>query len=208
MMLLLGVMPGPKSPNDYNPYLQPLVEELLELWEVGMWVKNPDASVHGSDSKIKIRVRMFLLTADNPAMSGLMKVVSATGTQACHFCRIIGESHLGSKRFIGHRRFLSEDHWMRRHCDYGEREERGAPCKKTTQAVKQDLQLLDHIESLGGPHLDKLCYRLGKLGKSQFERLPYWEQSMRPPELMHILEVTSKRLVETVKGCTRNSKQD
>ena len=89
---------------------------------------------------------------------------------------------------------------MRRHCDYGEREERGAPCKKTTQAVKQDLQLLDHIESLGGPHLDKLCYQLEKLGKSQFERLPYWEQSMRPPELMHILEVTSKRLVETVKG--------
>ena len=208
MMLLLGVIPGPQTPKDMNPYLQPLVEELLELWQFGMWVKNPDAAAHGpgpgsgADSKIKIRVRMFLLTADNPAMSSMMKVVSATGHQACHFCRIEGESLFGSMRFLGHRRFLSEDHWMRRHADYGEREERSAPCKKTTQAVKHDLKLLDDMESQGAPHnhLRKLCYQLGKLGLSQFERLPYWEQSMRPPELMHILEVTSKRLIQTVKG--------
>ena len=33
-VILIGIIPGPREPEDLNPFLKPLVDELLELWEV------------------------------------------------------------------------------------------------------------------------------------------------------------------------------
>ena len=65
--ILSLLIPGPKAPgNDIDVYLQPLVEELKELWEVG--VPTYDAS---SEEVFQMHVALHWIINDFPALGNL-----------------------------------------------------------------------------------------------------------------------------------------
>nr|XP_016477883.1 PREDICTED: uncharacterized protein LOC107799304 [Nicotiana tabacum] len=108
MMTLL--IPGPKYPdNDIDVYLQPMVEELKELWD---GVETYDAH---SKSNFLMRVAIMWTINDFPSYENLSGW-STKGKLACPCCHKDTQStSLRSKLcYMGHRRFLPMDHPWRR----------------------------------------------------------------------------------------------
>ncbi|XP_026432747.1 uncharacterized protein LOC113330104 [Papaver somniferum] len=111
-IFLTLLIPGPNSPgNDIDVYLRPLIDELKELWEIG--VKNFDA-----DSKEVFQLHAALLWTINdfPAY-GNLSGWSTHGYLACAVCNKDTRSMwLKSGRkicYMGHRRFLPRTHAWR-----------------------------------------------------------------------------------------------
>lgn len=62
-MILVGILPGPKEPSrDINSYLQPLVDELLDLWK-GVLFSN----VYGFSCQKQVRCALLCASTDIPA---------------------------------------------------------------------------------------------------------------------------------------------
>ena len=77
-MILSMLIPGPESPgNAIDIYLQPLIEELKELWEVG--VETYDAS---SNSNFQLHATLLWTINDFPAY-GMLSGWSIKGKLAC-----------------------------------------------------------------------------------------------------------------------------
>lgn len=61
-VFLVAILPGPDEPkHDMNEFLQPLVEDLLSLWERGIQVKDPDGS------SVTVKCAVGCLACDIPA---------------------------------------------------------------------------------------------------------------------------------------------
>lgn len=75
-MILAGLMPGPRAPTDQDPYLNVLVDELLELWNHGI---DLDDGTH-------IRVKLLCSCADYPAHEKNNNMHGAPAKFGCHFC--------------------------------------------------------------------------------------------------------------------------
>ena len=107
--MLSLLIPGPTSPrNNIDVYLQPLIEELKDLWDVG--VKTFDVS-----SKKSFQMHVALLwTINDFSTYGDISGWSTKGALACLPCSYDNESHwlkYGRKfSYIGHRQFLNSDH--------------------------------------------------------------------------------------------------
>nr|XP_024933706.2 uncharacterized protein LOC107428797 [Ziziphus jujuba var. spinosa] len=104
-MLILG----PKAAgNDIDVYLQPLVHELKEPWQVG--VQTYDASM---DELFQLHVAIVWTINNFPAYAYLSRW-STKGKLACPTCNIEPSSfslHYGKKIcYMGHRRFLPSNH--------------------------------------------------------------------------------------------------
>lgn len=81
--ILSLLIPGPKSPgNNIDVFLQPLIEELNELWDVG--VDTYDAS---TKERFQMRVALMWTINDFPA-SGTLSGWSPYGQFACPSCNI------------------------------------------------------------------------------------------------------------------------
>ena len=112
MMLTLLIF-GPKQPgNDIDVYLAPLIDDLKELWEVG--VEAYDAH---REERFLLRAVLLWTINDFPAYGNLAGC-TVKGYQACPIC---GEKtcakrlkHNKKMSFTGHRRFLRRDHPYRR----------------------------------------------------------------------------------------------
>lgn len=79
MMTLL--IPGPKCPgNDIDVYLQPMIEELKELWEVGFETYDAHAK-----SNFTLRASVMWTINDFPAY-GNLSGWSTKGKLACPCC--------------------------------------------------------------------------------------------------------------------------
>jgi hypothetical protein len=83
-MLCLGVIPGPKKPQDFDSFLWPLVAELLRL-ELG--VNAWDATVRRA---VQLHAYLLLVFGDIPAVSMAMKMKGHNGVCPCRFCEIRG----------------------------------------------------------------------------------------------------------------------
>lgn len=60
-VIIVGIIPGPKEPkNHVNPFLQPLVDELIDLWD-GVLLNDRDGGVE------KYRAALLALSSDIPA---------------------------------------------------------------------------------------------------------------------------------------------
>jgi hypothetical protein len=135
MMALL--IPGPHSPGkDFDVFMEPLVEELLLLWE---GVSTFDAL---SPDKFDLRAAIIWCIHDFPALHTLSGRITA-GYQACVRC----DKDPCSKRirnkicFIGHHRFLPQNHPWRKSLDFnGETEPRDMPAEFTKQELQQQLE--------------------------------------------------------------------
>jgi len=127
--ILSLLIPGPKAPrNNIDVFLQPLIEELNELWDVG--IETYDTS---TKEMFQMRASLMWTINDFPAY-GTLSGWSTSGRFACPSCNI--NTHYrrltyGKKFcFMGHRRFLRSDHKYRNDAKSfdGTKETRLAPC--------------------------------------------------------------------------------
>ena len=111
MMSML--IPGPKSPGmNIDVYLQPLIDELKELWVKG--VETWDAKVK---KNFTLRALLIWTINDFPAYA-MLSGWSTKGKFACPYCHKDTDYlwlKFGSKHcYLGHRRFLPQNHRWRR----------------------------------------------------------------------------------------------
>ncbi|XP_057760534.1 uncharacterized protein LOC130980909 [Arachis stenosperma] len=143
--MLSSLIPGPKSPgNDIDIYLQPLIEELKELWEVG--VETYDAS---KNETFQMYAALMWTISDFPAYA-MLSGWSTKGKLACPCCNhgtcsnYLKYSH--KTCYTGHRAFLPEDHrWSANKRSFnGKVEHRQAPpLLSGTEALSQ-LEYVDN----------------------------------------------------------------
>ncbi|WVZ49928.1 hypothetical protein U9M48_001243 [Paspalum notatum var. saurae] len=111
-LLLSMIIPGPESPgNDIDIYLQPLIDELLDLWG---GVNTVDAS---SKKKFRLRAALLWTINDFPALAYLYGW-STSGRYGCPSCGPATKSFYLNKSkkmcYMGHRQWLLDGHIYRR----------------------------------------------------------------------------------------------
>ncbi|XP_020249217.1 uncharacterized protein LOC109826604 [Asparagus officinalis] len=190
---------GPQSPsNNIDIYLQPLIDELKELWEVGLLTY--DASIKQS---FKLRVALLWTVSDFPGYT-MLSGWSTKGRLACPYCNYntCSEYLKYSKKmcYMGHRRFLKDDH----------------PWRFNKRSFNGDIELGREPISLSGTEIiDELSNFVNEFGKKQkkkanrncpwkkrsvFFNLPYWEHNIcrHILDLMHIEKNVCDNIVGTL----------
>ncbi|CAN6712576.1 unnamed protein product [Malus baccata var. baccata] len=139
-LLLSLLIPGPRSPGkEIDVYIRPLIDELNELWEVG----TPTYDAYSNQSFTMKAVVLWTIS-DFPAY-GMLSGWSTHGYKACPHCMHDKESiYLPASRkicYMGHRRFLEDNHRIRRQTTAfnGRREHRSAPRQWTSLQCLEEL---------------------------------------------------------------------
>jgi hypothetical protein len=103
-MFLSGVIPGPKEPplTALNPYLKPLIDDLVDFWETGVKFSR----TYNYKSGQLVRCALLLLVCDLPAARKAAGYASAAHEHFCSVCHCTR-----SKHGYGH---LDYDKWPRR----------------------------------------------------------------------------------------------
>jgi hypothetical protein len=156
MMALL--IPGPRSPGKaFDVFLQPLVEDLLELWS---GVDTLDATT-GKD--FKLRAAVLWCIHDYPALSTLSGRTTS-GYFACLHCDKNPLSYkIRSKLcYIGHCRFLPKGHRLRKASDFNSLHDTSA--KPGTFTEEELLKVLEKVKDV----------RVGLKRKRSGNRVPIW----------------------------------
>ncbi|CAK9158322.1 unnamed protein product [Ilex paraguariensis] len=192
------LIPRPKSAgNDIDVYLQPLIEELKELWEDG--VQTYDAF---TGANFLLHAAVIWTINDFPTY-GNLSGWSTKGFLACPTCNKETSSMWlknGKKIcYMGHRRFLPIDHvWRHKKNSFdGKKELREAPISLSGDDV---LEPLSHIETVKfgktKPKKRKRDEQLSWTKSSIFFKLPYWKTL----KLRHNLDVmhVEKNLCDSI----------
>ncbi|XP_075075406.1 uncharacterized protein LOC142162713 [Nicotiana tabacum] len=134
--ILSLLIPGPKAPgNNIDVFLQPLIEELNELWDVG--VETYDAS---TKEIFKMRASLMWTINDFPAY-GTLSGWCTYGRFACPSCNINTQyrrlKHGRKFCYMGHRCFLKSGHKYRNDAKSfdGTKETRPAPSPVSRSVV-------------------------------------------------------------------------
>ena len=138
-IMLSLIIPGKRSVTgeNFDIYLQPLLEELKILWNEG--VPTDDAAMFQGSARFNLKA-MLLWTIHNFPAYGVVAGCVTKGYRACPVC---GPNTISRRSFSLHknvydnqyRRFLPEDHPWRRPCpEFGMREETRPPPPKVTAA--------------------------------------------------------------------------
>ena len=163
MMALL--IPGPKSPGKhFDVFLQPLVEELLELWE---GVRTYDAL---SGKMFDLHAAVLWCIHDYPALSTLSGRTTR-GYFACIHCDKHPLSYsLRSKiGYIGHYRFLPKGHRLWRNNEFvGLHESNDEPGKFSEKELQAELEKVRP-----GRHQESRKRKRSDLG-SKKDHVPIW----------------------------------
>ncbi|XP_020262677.1 uncharacterized protein LOC109838663 [Asparagus officinalis] len=152
--MLSLLIPGPQSPgNNIDIYLQPLIDELKELWEVGLLTY--DASIKQS---FKLRVALLWTVSDFPGYA-MLSGWSTKGRLACPYCNYstCSEYLKYSKKmcYMDHRRFLKDDH----------------PWRFNKRLFNGDIELGREPTSLSGTEIiNELSNFVNEFGKKQKKR--------------------------------------
>ncbi|XP_071708870.1 uncharacterized protein [Rutidosis leptorrhynchoides] len=114
MMSLL--IQGPKQPrNDIDVYLQPLVDEMMEIWSTGIHVYDSYKKEY-----FQLWAMLFCTINDFPAY-GNLSGYSTKGKKACPICEknthSIWLTNCKKPAFMGHRRELAENYPYRKKAD-------------------------------------------------------------------------------------------
>ncbi|RDX39658.1 hypothetical protein OH76DRAFT_1328342, partial [Lentinus brumalis] len=82
-IFLVGVIPGPKEPNVHqlNHILRPLVDELLEMWDPGIFLSTP---LYPTGRRV--RAALIPIIADLPALRKTTGFASHSADLFCNFC--------------------------------------------------------------------------------------------------------------------------
>nr|XP_016486620.1 PREDICTED: uncharacterized protein LOC107806861 [Nicotiana tabacum] len=197
--ILSMIIPGPRTAgNNIDVYLQPLINELNELWSEGV-----DIFDSSKDEMFRMRTALMWTVSDFPGLDILSGWNTHTGL-ACPSCNFDVEPcrlrHSRKWCFIGHHRFLGRNHKFRmmRHRFDGNVEERTPPKKLSGSDILQQVKDINVIFGRQAELNDKRkINRKKSVGegvtqqwrkKSIFFDLPYWEfNSLRHNlDVMHI----------------------
>ena len=109
-IILVGIVPsnGAQEPHSLNPYLDILVDELLELSSCKFY----DA-YRNAPFECKVAVLLYIL--DYPGMCKTLSVVGSGGLKGCMFCDIRGDrnQYLDKTVYLQNRRFVSPESRLR-----------------------------------------------------------------------------------------------
>ncbi|XP_068331574.1 uncharacterized protein [Pyrus communis] len=208
-LLLSLLILGPHSPGkEIDVYMRPLIDELNELWEVGI----PTYDAYSNQS-FTMKAAVLWTISDFPAY-GMLSGWSTHGYKACPHCMHDKESiYLPASRkicYMGHQHFLEDNHRFRRQAITfnGRREHRSALRQWT------GLQCLEELSTLrftfGKPNKDaSVGQRRRRTSsstssnsqwkkKSIFYELPYWRHLLirHNLDVMHI----EKNICDSVVG--------
>ncbi|XP_025703732.1 uncharacterized protein [Arachis hypogaea] len=180
MMSLL--IPGPCSPGkSIDVYLQPLIEELKVLWEVG--VETYDAS---KNQTFQLHAALLWTISDFPAYA-MLSGWSTKEKLACPSCNYDTSScylkHSRKMCKMDHRKFLAMDHpyRMNKRSFNGDVELRSSPALLDGEQIFEDLKDFENV--FGKKQTNKIDGHWKK--RSIFFELPYWKQNT----LRHCLDV-------------------
>jgi len=86
---LAGIVPGNRSkePNNLNPYLSILVDELLAI-------TNKKVLDAYQDAPFTLKVNVLLYVLDYPGISKVFKIKGANAYQGCAWCELEGTSYV------------------------------------------------------------------------------------------------------------------
>ncbi|XP_072075266.1 uncharacterized protein [Arachis hypogaea] len=216
--LLSMIIPGPKMPgNDIDVYLQPLIDELKQLWG---GVDTYDAS---EKKTFKMHAALMWTISDFPGL-GNLSGWNMYGGRACPTCNLDAEPKrlTFSQKwcFMGHRRFLSQGHRFRqdRVRFDGNVEVRRPP---VTCSGGDILRQLDNVHVKHG----KRQTVTGRRARGQqvalqdespwkkrsiFFELPYWEYNLlrHNMDVMHIEKNVCDNILNTILNDSGKSKDN
>ena len=144
-MFLNVIVPRPKNPkNNLDVFLQPLIAELKELWEVG--IETYDVS---KKRNFQMRAALMWTISDFPAYS-MLSGWGAAGKYACPYCMEDSDAFSLTKGgkmswFDNYRKFFPKDHLWRRNKRWF-RKERAV--QKSAPPIWSGVDLINEIDDL------------------------------------------------------------
>ncbi|XP_057740110.1 uncharacterized protein LOC130957259 [Arachis stenosperma] len=216
--ILSTLIPGPKMPsNDIDVYLQPLINELKQLWD-GVETYNAK-----EENTFKMCAALMWTISDFPGLGNLFGWNTHSGL-ACPMCNLDAKPHRlkDSQKwcFMGHRRFLNQGHKYRldRNRFDGQVEGRDPPRKLSgTDVLRQQSNV--HVSFGKSSSVTSKKRRNGQDAdeddshwkkKSVFFDLLYWEDQMLRHNLdvMHIEKNVCDNVVFTILNDSSKSKDN
>ncbi|KAK3204369.1 hypothetical protein Dsin_018415 [Dipteronia sinensis] len=212
-MILSLLISGPSQPgNDIDVYLEPLIDDLKELWNNGI-------QVYDAFSKCMFNLKAILMWTINdfPAYGNLAEYPTK-GKVACPVCGMDTNSdwlkHSHKFSYLGHRRFLPPNHSFRKKANWfnGKEEHRGKP--RTINGVQAFRAVKDWENDWGKTEKKQKGGKKRKRKdtapiwpwkkRSIFFDLPYWKNLL----LCHNLDVmhVEKNICESFIGTLLNIK--
>ncbi|XP_060216343.1 uncharacterized protein LOC132643838 [Lycium barbarum] len=149
-IMLSMIILGSSSPgNDIDVFLQPLIAELKELWEMG--VETYDVE---TNQTFLMRAALLWTVSDFPALA-MLSGWSTKGKWACPTCNYDTCSqylkHSRKMCYLGHRAFLPPDHPFRRDKKSfdGKEEHKAAPTPLSGIEVLEELREFNNVFGKG-----------------------------------------------------------
>ena len=145
--MLLLLIPGPKAPgNDVDVFLEPLVEDLKSLWDVGV-----ETYDFYSREKFNIKAALLWTISDFSEYANLSgwSTMGRLDYPSCHKEACHKHLYRGSKEFFyGQCRFLDLDHKWRNDNKsfFGGKETRPAPATLTGDEILETLSQFDNVK--------------------------------------------------------------
>jgi len=207
-LMLSLLIPGPSSPkSSIDVYLEPLIDELKELWEKGF--ETYDAS---NKEFFQAHVALLWTINDLPAYS-MLSGWTTSGKLACPVCNYHTCSRYlnNSKKmcYMCHRRWLDSKHRWRKdkNCFDGTQELRGAPTPLTGSNILDILG--DRKNSFGNAQKKKRKKGDPWSKLSIFFNLPYWKTNLLRHNLdvMHIEKNICENVIRTILNIERKPKE-
>ena len=194
-LILSTLISGPESPkNKIDVYMQPLIEELKELWDLG--IETYDAF---TDQKFMLRASVLWTISDFPGYA-MLSGWSTKGKLGCPVCHYETSSmylkHSKKMCYMNHRKFLDPKHKWRfdKRRFNGEVEIGQIPGNLSGTDIEE---LLRDFENNFGKKKDSPFKK-----KSIFFNLPYWSHNL----LRHNLDVMhiEKNICDNILGTLLN----
>ncbi|XP_074325524.1 uncharacterized protein LOC141663604 [Apium graveolens] len=206
-LILSTLISGPESPkNNIDVFMQPLIAELNELWEVG--IETYDAL---TDHTFNLRASLLWTISDFPGLA-MLSGWSTKGRLACPVCNyetsFMYLKHSRKMCYMDHRRFLHPEHPWRldKRKFNGQIELRGCPEVLTGTDIEE--LLAGFVNHFGGKKLEKKRKRQKNKIKSNspfkkksiFFDLPYWKHNISRHNLdvMHIEKNVCDKVLGTL----------
>ncbi|XP_075521479.1 uncharacterized protein LOC142554695 [Primulina tabacum] len=207
-MFLSVIAPGPSNPKDkLDVFLQPLIVELQSLWSNGV----PTYDIHAQQNFI-MRAALMWTISDFPVYA-MLSGWSTSGKQACPHCMSDSDAFtlpcIGKTSwFDNHRKFLPEDHPLRRNRTMFLR---GKQVLQSAPISKPGGELLNELDEFGfrpsyeidSDTINKEICNLTRCGwrrRSIFWELPYWSMNLirHNLDVMHIEKNVFENVFNTV----------
>nr|XP_025625964.1 uncharacterized protein LOC112718415 [Arachis hypogaea] len=196
-LIMSMIIPGPKMPgNNIDVFLQPLINELKELW------KGVDVYDSVDGKFFRMHAALFWTISDFPGLDNQSgwNTHTSLACPSCNFDTVSRRLKHGMKYcFMGHRRWLPDNHEYRQnmHSFDGTTELRGPPSTLSGSAILSQIQ---SSRKRSHEALNAGNNPLQWKKRSIFWDLPYWKDNLirHCLDMMHIEKNVCDNVLFTV----------